>query len=98
MFCNRFAIRSIYANIDYSIKSLGRNHAINVFSISSDGFRFFSTDRDMNFGRVTSKVTAFNVQAGSHTSLFRIKICKYYRLRWIVLIGINLIIFATDEE
>ena len=98
MFCNRFAIRTIYTNIDYSIKSLGRNHAINLFSIGSDGFGFFSTDRNVNFGGIIPEITAFNVQAGSHTSLFRAKICKYYWLRWVILIRVGFIIFTTDEE
>ena len=62
------------------------------------GFGFFSTDRNVNFGGIIPEITAFNVQAGSHTSLFRAKICKYYWLRWVILIRVGFIIFTTDEE
>ena len=56
------------------------------------------TDRNVNFGGIIPEITAFNVQAGSHTSLFRAKICKYYWLRWVILIRAGFITFTTDEE
>ena len=61
MFCNCLAIRSIYTNIDYSIKGFGRNHTIKVFSIGANSFGFITTDCDMNLGRIASKNAALNV-------------------------------------